>query len=387
VRARVGQLDGVLVVIVATGAVLRFWRLGAQSLWYDEWLTAGAVSGSVRQLLGHVASREGIAPSYFVLMWGWVRLFGDGEAAMRSVSALIGTATVPVAYAIARELGQRRTVARVAALLVAVNPMLVWYSQEARPYSLLAFLGGLSLLAFARARNRGRRGDFILWGAVCACAVAVHYFAAFIVVAEAIALLRLRRRPRPWRETLLACAPIAVVLAVLAPFALTQHSHSPNHQWISGFELRDRLSEAGRAALVGPSPPHDRLWIAAAVIVAIAALLTVTRAHRDERSAAALTATIAGAAVVTPLVAALIGIDVFLGRYLIASLVPLVVAVSVGLAARAERAGSEVLLYWLSVVSRSARSWRSLGTPTCRSPTGARSPRYSRRAAPTGCCS
>ena len=182
----VRRLDGVLAVAIAAAAALRFWRLSAQSLWYDEWLTSSAVSGGVRQILRHVENREGIAPTYFLLMHGWVRLFGAGETALRSVSALAGTATVAVAYAIARELGLRRATARVAAFLVAVSPMLVWYSQEARPYSIVAFLGALSFLTFVRARNRGRRQDFLVWALVCACTVAFHYFAAFIVATEAV---------------------------------------------------------------------------------------------------------------------------------------------------------------------------------------------------------
>lgn len=331
IRRLGGGFDGVLVLIVAIGAVLRFWGLGNQSLWYDEWLTTEAVSGSLADLFRHTANREGIPPPYFLVVWAWVRVFGDGETALRAVSALAGIATVPIAYAVARELGQRRTVARVAALLTAVSPMLVAYSQEARPYGLLAFLSALSLLAFARARNHGRRPDFVLWGFACAATLAVHYFAVFLVVAEALGLLALRRRQ--WRDLLLAGVPSVVVLASLSPFALEQYSHSPNHQWISDWPLTDRVSEASRTALVGPNPPHGRLWIPATIVVALAALTLVRRASRADRSAAALVWGIGGAAVVMPLLATLLGLDVVLSRYLIAALIPLIVAVSMGLVA------------------------------------------------------
>src|SRR2546423_5159150 len=180
-RELIGRTDLVLVAVVVLGAVVRFWGLGSQSLWLDEWLTAKAASGSLSELFRHVSEHEGIPPPYFLLVWGWVRLFGDGETALRAVSALAGAATVPVAYCIVREFGQRRTVARVAALLVAVNPMLVWYSQEARPYGLVTFLSALSLLMFARVWKRGQPRDFILWGFVSAGAVPLLYFAVFFV--------------------------------------------------------------------------------------------------------------------------------------------------------------------------------------------------------------
>jgi 4-amino-4-deoxy-L-arabinose transferase-like glycosyltransferase len=221
---------------------------------------------------------------------------------------------------------------RLGALLVAVNPMLVWYSQEARPYSLLALLGALSLLAFARARGRGRRDDYLVWGLVCSAAVAVHYFAIFLVVAEASALLLIRRHQA--RRLVPALTPIVLVVVALAPFAIEQHSHEPNRQWISDFPLADRASEAGRSALVGPSPLDGRLWVVSAIAVAGAALVLIARGERAERSAAALTAGIGAAAVVMPLLAVVIGVDVFLGRYLIAAFAPLAVAVAICLGAR-----------------------------------------------------
>jgi mannosyltransferase len=338
-----------LLAVVLLGALLRLWGLGRQSLWYDEWLTTEATAGGLGDLFRHVADREGIPPPYFLAMWAWVRSFGDGEVALRSVSALAGIATIPLAYAVVRELLPQRghPPAVVAALLVAVNPMLVWYSQEARPYSLLAALGAASLLAWARLWRRGRRSDLVAWALVCAATVAVHYFAAFLVAAEAMMLLprtldsggrisanfvqSSEGRGRSPRDLLLALVPSAVVLALLAPVALRQHSHEANRLWISGFPLSHRLSEAARAAFVGPSPPNGRLWLAGVAVAAVAVLLLVARAGRDERATAALVAGIGGGAVVLPLVATAVGVDVMLSRYLIAALVPFVVAAAIAL--------------------------------------------------------
>jgi 4-amino-4-deoxy-L-arabinose transferase-like glycosyltransferase len=329
---RIVTPDAVLLITIVAGAVLRCWGVGAQSLWFDEWLTTEAVSGGVGDLFEHVANREGIPPPWFLFMWGWVRLFGDSETALRSVSALAGIATIPVAYALARELGQRQWVARSAALLVALNPMLVWYSQEARPYSLLAFFGALSMLTFVRAWNRGRRGDYLVWGLVCASALTVHYYAGFLVAAELGAFLLLRRLE--WRRVLLGSVPVVAIIALLAPFALEQSSHSPNRRWISSWPLDYRLSETRRAVLAGPASPRDWLWLLAAAMGAVAAVLILTRGSRGERTAATLLVAVAGAAVLMPLAAAAIGFDVFLSRYLIGGLVPVLVAASVGFGVR-----------------------------------------------------
>ena len=343
-----GRLDAVLVVTVVAAAALRLWGLGAQSLWYDEWLTTQAVDGGLGHLLRHVADREGITPTYFLVMWPWVRVFGDGELALRSVSALAGIVTVPVAYAAALALGQSRRVARIAAVIVAVNPLLVWYSQETRPYSLLALAAAVSLLAYGHAR-RGGRAALVAWAAAAAALVSLHYFGTFVVAAEAAALM-VALRPR-WRPVALALVPSVVVGLLLVPFAVRQHSHDVNRNWIAGFSLPVRIEEAAEGALVGPSPPFDRLWLAGAAVVAVATVLLATRTDAQDRRVAVTLAAIGGAAVIAPLVIALVGTDAFLGRYLIAALIPLVLAVAVGLGASRPAAPGLVATGALAVVS------------------------------------
>src|SRR5205085_11864112 len=118
----------------AVAALVRFWSLG-QSLWYDEFVSTQVINrGS--ELLGNVARLEGNPPLYFIGLWGWAKLFGGGDTALHALSALLGTATVTAVYAASREITASRRVARIAAALTAVNPMLVWFSQEARAYAL-----------------------------------------------------------------------------------------------------------------------------------------------------------------------------------------------------------------------------------------------------------
>ena len=99
---------------------------------------------------------ESNPPLYYVLAWGWAKAFGTGEVGLRSLSALFGAATVPLAYCIGAELANRRA-GLIAAALVAVSPMLIWYSQEARSYALLVFFCAASLLFFARALRTAQR--------------------------------------------------------------------------------------------------------------------------------------------------------------------------------------------------------------------------------------
>src|SRR4051812_49976841 len=85
-------------------ALLRFWQIGDQSYWYDEALTVDLVRASFGDMLAGVHGHEATPPLYFALAWAWTRVFGDGEAALRSLSAVAGTAVVPLAYLAARDL-------------------------------------------------------------------------------------------------------------------------------------------------------------------------------------------------------------------------------------------------------------------------------------------
>ena len=122
----------------------------------DEALTAYETHSSFGGMLGTVAHVETTPPLYFVLIWAWAHVFGSGEVGLRSLSTLAGIALVPIAFVSARELFSRWA-GVLAAAFVAVNPFLVWYSQEARSYMLLAALSGASFLWFNRARERSDR--------------------------------------------------------------------------------------------------------------------------------------------------------------------------------------------------------------------------------------
>ena len=119
--------------LVAAG--LRLFHLGAQSLWIDEVLTWN--SAHIGRPFGSSELLENVhGPLFSLIEHYWCAWAGDSEWALRLPSALFGVATVPaIAWLADRWLG--RPVAVWAAWLLALSPFHVWYSQEARNYSLL----------------------------------------------------------------------------------------------------------------------------------------------------------------------------------------------------------------------------------------------------------
>ena len=122
------------------GAALRFPTLDRQSFWLDELVTVSLLDHGLGDVLREVPRNEATPFVYYVVAWAWGSVFGLGEVSIRTLSALAGTATIPITYAAGAVLVSRRA-GIVAAALVAVNPFLVWYSQEARSYALLLLVG------------------------------------------------------------------------------------------------------------------------------------------------------------------------------------------------------------------------------------------------------
>jgi mannosyltransferase len=342
--------------LTALGVAVRFASLGVQSYHHDEVITAARViPGSFADMLRQVKASESNPPLYYVLAWGWAKAFGTDEIGLRSLSAVFGAAVVPVAYLIGRELASRRT-GLIAAAIAAVNPMLIWYSQEARSYALLVFFGALALLFFVRALHTRRGRDLALWVLASALALCSHYFAVFAVAIEAAWLLvALRSR---WRLVLPA---IGAVLAVgLALLPLISAQVNPTHiGWIDHSPLSTRLFETGVSFLAGETghviaePPRERFALVPAALIAVALLLLILRGGTRERRGAALGLTVGLGVVVLASGAALAGKDYIVERNLLPALVPLIAAVAVGFGTDGARrigvaCAALLCAYWLA---------------------------------------
>jgi mannosyltransferase len=350
--------------LTVLAAGLRFATLGVQAYHHDEIVTASRVlRGDFWHAMDAVGFSESAPPLYYALAWLWTQLTGTGEFGLRSLSALAGVATVPVAYLLGAELRDRRA-GLAAAALVAVNPMLLWYSQEARGYALLVLFTSLALLYFLRALDRpgdvphlrypygplkhgtslGRR-DVVLWGAFSGLSMATHYFAVFPILAEAIWLLR-----RRGRDSLRGLGVVAAFGLLLAPLAV--HQMLQNHaEWIGNHSLGHRLWEIGVVFSVGEigdiiaRPERPALALVPAALAVGLFVLLATRGDCGERRAGGRVLAIAAVTVIIPLVLALLvpSKDYLLARNVLPALVPLLVAVGIGATLRGARRGGAVL--------------------------------------------
>jgi mannosyltransferase len=322
----------IVIGLTAVAAVLRFAGIGHQSYWYDEAFTVTLVHHSPGRMLGLLPRTELTPPLYYCIAWVWVRIFGFGEAGLRSLSAVAGVATVPAIYGVGAKLISKRA-GLVAAAIACFNPFLIWYSQEARSYSLLVLMATLSLLAFAHVREpRPAARRLVLWVIAASATIATHYYGVLLVVPESLFLLWVHRRD--WR-IYLSVATVAAVGIALLPIATSQQ---PRANWIAGWPLDQRLSQVAPQFLLGTGTPvRTILKVIGAIAVLLATVTLIRRADRAERHGALLAGGIGLAGFGLSLLLIPLGVDEFITRNIIVVLIPLIVLIAGGLGAR--RAG------------------------------------------------
>jgi 4-amino-4-deoxy-L-arabinose transferase-like glycosyltransferase len=317
-----------VVGLTVLAALLRFWRLGHQGFWFDEGNTALLVQFSPGKMLGLIPQSESTPPLYYCVAWVWSRVFGHTEVGLRSLSALLGVATVPAAYLAGAKLVSRRA-GVIACALTAFNPLLIWYSQEARSYQMLVFLSSVALVAFAYAREDPTPRRLVLWVVASALALGTHYYAILAIAPQALWLLRGGYRHR---RVQVGVGVVALCGAALIPLALSQGNRGLAN-WISTTPIGHRFGQVWPQFVLGfGSPAWDVLkWVALAMALVGLALL-VLRASGAARRGGLLALGLAVAGLVLNLLVIAGGIDDLITRNVMALWMPAAVAVAAGMA-------------------------------------------------------
>ena len=325
----VSPATAAVAALTLLAAVLRFSTLGRQGYWYDEGNTVLIMHPSIGGMLGLLSRNESTPPLYYILAWFWGRVFGWGELGLRSLSALIGVATVPAVYLAARKLVSGRA-GVIAAALTACSPILIWYSQEARAYGLLVLMSALSLLAFASARERPDRRALGVWALVAALALTTHYYAVLVVVPEALWLLVAHRRRRgAWA----AVAFVAAFGLALLPLAVNQQA-TGRTTWIAGVPLARRFGQVFPQFVVWfAAPAYDVLAVVSLGLCVLGLVLLVLRSDGRERRGGLIAAGLGLGGVVLMLLIVAGGTDNLITRNALAVWIPAAIAVAAGFAA------------------------------------------------------
>lgn len=312
-------------MILAAG--LRFSGLSAQSFWLDEGMTVFFINLPLDRLLQVTFVQEPNPPLYYLLLWVWVHAFGEGEAAIRALSALFGTLCIPVTFALASDLGGRRA-GWLAALAALASPFLLWYSQEARAFALLAFLAALLLYLTHQATQSPRRRLLAVWALTAALTCYTHIYGAFAVGACTLALLVAGRARIDWR------AGTAVIpVALFAPWMVATLIQSAAARGWRAPVGPDELVARALATVAHNEVFPDPLGPLAVLVLGGAALIGLASTRRSS-------AWLLGLNIGVPLLCAY-GLSffkpIFAERYIIPIAIPLYVAAAIGMTRLAGR--------------------------------------------------
>jgi mannosyltransferase len=333
------------VAITALALALRLINLGGRPLWLDEAFSAWFSGRSFHYLWTVLPTYEAHPPFYYSLLKLWRSAFGEGASALRALSVMLGTLTIPVVMAAALEQERQRPSGQgplrsgLAGFLAAASPVLMLIGQEARPYPLLTFGYALAILGLLRLTGEFSSGspgswrNWMLLGVSAELTAWSHALGVLYVACLALALLPSWLTSPIGRDRLIrGIATAAGVALVYAPCLLMMASRAQDWSanWLAWHP--DMLLQL----VVLYTVPIEVLTVGSAV-AALAMVLLMKRAIQTAianggwNSDRAMLLLWLGPPLLAALISALF-VPVFLVRTLAGTLVPACLAIGTGIA-------------------------------------------------------
>jgi 4-amino-4-deoxy-L-arabinose transferase-like glycosyltransferase len=172
-----------LIILTLLGFFLRFYNLGFNSLWLDEASTNTFAVMSIPEIWKATAGGE-FNPPLFYWIEHLMLVFGNNEVVLRFVPALLGVLTIPLIYFAGKEF-MDRNVGIIAAAAFAFSPFLIFYSQEARAYSMMLFFVAFAMVFYFKALNTNELKNWAIFGILSALAFWSHFY-SFVIIASLI---------------------------------------------------------------------------------------------------------------------------------------------------------------------------------------------------------
>lgn len=179
-------------LLLAVSAALRLAYIDRESIWLDEAITLRQADPPMAKTIEYI-SHDSHFPLYVVLMHFWVRAFGDSAVAARMLSLLFGVASVLMIFILGRKIFSEK-VGLISAAIFTFSSYMIYYSQEARLYTLLIFLTMLSYYAYIRMIEDDSPKNVIFYVIATVLMVYTHMFALITFFCQGTYYLYLKRK-------------------------------------------------------------------------------------------------------------------------------------------------------------------------------------------------
>ena len=169
-----------LLFVIFVGSVLRLYHLGKQSLWLDE--AYSVLMSKNLATLWFEQAQDSSPPLYYSILYYWIRLFGDSEFSIRLLSAIFGISLIPLIFVVGNSIFNKEA-GIYAALFAAISPIHIYYSQEARMYTLLALLSLSSFFLLDLSIKKKKNVFWFAYAFITILALYTHNYGFFLPIA------------------------------------------------------------------------------------------------------------------------------------------------------------------------------------------------------------
>jgi mannosyltransferase len=187
------KIHNIILGILFFGLFLRLLNLGKKSLWLDEAFNLAVVKSGIKALWSKTFETHH-PPLHFILQGFWIR-FGETEFWLRLLPALFGAAAIPLLYVFAKKLaGKEAAITSIG--LAAFSPLLIWYSQEARPYSFVVAVGMAAMMAALNLFQKPKLSGTFFFTVIMIAAFYTHYEMILLIPFQFFLLIFLTARKK-----------------------------------------------------------------------------------------------------------------------------------------------------------------------------------------------
>ncbi|MFH1590251.1 MAG: glycosyltransferase family 39 protein [archaeon] len=178
----------IMLIILLLAILLRFWAIESESYWLDEAISIRQAQADDFGSTLDMVKKDIHLPLHITLLHFWVKIFGTSELASRLLSLIFGVAGVWISYLLTKKLFNRR-IAIITSLLFAFSPIMIYYSQEARLYSLFVFLSLLSFYFYIKFIENMNNKNLLFYGLSTLLLIYTHLFAFLVLLVQNVYIL------------------------------------------------------------------------------------------------------------------------------------------------------------------------------------------------------
>jgi mannosyltransferase len=172
----------IFILIFTLGIFLRVFLLDDESLWLDEGTSLRIAKMKTLEIVK--LESDANPPLYYLILHLWIKIFGDSEFSVRFPSLIFGSATIFIVFKLLSSFDGE--IALLSSLLTSISTFLVFYSQEARAYSLFLMISALSYLFLLEALRKGETKFFILYTLSVVLMLYTHIYSFFVVFSHIV---------------------------------------------------------------------------------------------------------------------------------------------------------------------------------------------------------